>query len=200
MQPTADLCDQHGDRVAVAAPIFRAYGARARFAGTVATLECFEDNSLVRAMLEEPGAGRVLVVDGRGSLRCALVGGNLAVLAHRHGWSGIVVHGCVRDAAELRQVDVGILALATNPRRSEKRGTGQRDVAIAFAGVTFRPGAWVCADEDGLVLAAAAPRARPAERGRSIIGRNRFPSAGSAWRTPGCQPRVCCHGSSQGVV
>jgi len=157
MQPTADLCDQHGDHIAVAAPIFRAYGTRARFAGTVATLECFEDNSLVRTMLEEAGAGRVLVVDGRGSLRCALVGGNLAVLAHRNGWSGIVVHGCVRDAAELRQVDVGILALATNPRRSEKRGAGQRDVAVAFAGVAFRPGAWVCADEDGLVVADAAP-------------------------------------------
>ena len=157
MHSTADLCDQHGDRIAVAAPIFRVFGARPRFAGPIATLECFEDNSLVRTMLEEAGAGRVLVVDGRGSLRCALVGGNLAVLAHRNGWSGIVVNGCVRDAAELRQVDVGILALATNPRRSEKRGAGRRDVAVAFADVTFRPGAWVCADEDGLVVADAAP-------------------------------------------
>ncbi len=157
MHATADLCDQHGDRVAVAAPLFRAYGARPRFAGPIATLECFEDNSLVRTMLEEAGAGRVLVVDGRGSLRCALVGGNLAVLAHRNGWSGIVVHGCVRDAAELRQVDIGILALATHPRRSEKRGAGRRDVAVAFADVTFRPGAWACADEDGLVVADAAP-------------------------------------------
>jgi len=157
LQLTADLCDRHGDRVAVAAPVFRAYGARKRFAGSVATLDCFEDNSLVRAMLEEPGAGRVLVVDGRGSLRCALVGGNLAVLAHRNGWAGIVVHGCVRDAAELAQVDIGILALATHPRRSEKRGAGQRDVRVSFAGVTFGPGAWVCADEDGLLVADQAP-------------------------------------------
>ncbi len=153
MQPTTDLCDAHGERVSVAAPIFRSFGGRARFAGTVATLECFEDNSLVRTALEEPGAGRVLVVDGGGSLRCALVGGNLGVLAQRNGWSGIVVHGCVRDTAELRQADVGVLALATNPRRSEKRGAGRRDVAVSFAGVTFAPGAWVCADEDGLIVA-----------------------------------------------
>jgi regulator of ribonuclease activity A len=97
----------------------------------------------------------VLVVDGGGSLRCALVGGNLGVLAQRNGWSGIVVHGCVRDTAELRQADVGVLALATNPRRSEKRGAGRRDVAVSFAGVTFAPGAWVCADEDGLIVADA---------------------------------------------
>lgn len=155
MQPTTDLCDAHGERVSVAAPIFRSFGGRARFAGTAATLECFEDNSLVRTALEEPGAGRVLVVDGGGSLRCALVGGNLGVLAQRNGWSGIVVHGCVRDTAELRQADVGVLALATNPRRSEKRGAGRRDVAVSFASVTFAPGAWVCADEDGLIVADA---------------------------------------------
>jgi len=157
MRPTADLCDEHGDRVAVAAPIFRNYGARARFEGAVATLECFEDNSLVRTLLEEPGAGRVLVVDGRGSLRCALVGGNLGVLAQRNGWSGIVVNGCVRDTPELRQVEIGILALAANPRRSEKRGAGRRDVTVAFADVTFRPGAWLCGDEDGLIVADARP-------------------------------------------
>lgn len=155
MQPTADLCDKHGERVSVAAPIFRSYGGRARFAGEVATLDCFEDNSLVRTMLEEPGAGRVLVVDGRGSLRCALVGGNLGVLAQRNGWVGIVVNGCVRDTAELRQADVGVLALASNPRRSEKRGAGRRDVAVAFAGVAFRPGTFVCADEDGLIVSDA---------------------------------------------
>jgi len=154
MHATADLCDQHGDHVVVAAPVFRSYGARARFAGTVATLACFEDNSLVRSILDEPGAGRVLVVDGRGSLRCALVGGNLAVLASRNGWSGIVVHGCVRDTPELRAADIGLLALATNPRRSEKRGAGERDLPLFFAGVEFRPGGWVCADEDGLVVAA----------------------------------------------
>jgi regulator of ribonuclease activity A len=157
MQPTADLCDRHGDRIAVAAPNFRRYGARVRFAGIVATLECCEDNSLVRTMLEEPGGGRVLVVDGRGSLRCALVGGNLAVLAHRNGWAGIVVNGCVRDTAELAQVDIGILALAANPRRSEKRGAGRRDVPVAFADLALRPGDWICADEDGLVAAAEAP-------------------------------------------
>ena len=157
MPHTADLCDEHGDRVSVAAPIFRAYGGRARFAGTIATLECFEDNSLVRTLLEEPGAGRVLVVDGGGSLRCALVGGNLAVLAQRNGWAGIVVNGCVRDTAELARADVGVLALASHPRRSEKRGAGRRDVTVAFAGVAFRPGAWACADEDGLIVADAAP-------------------------------------------
>ncbi len=150
---TTDLCDAQGQALAVAAPIFRSFGGAARFAGPVATVRCFEDNSRVRESLELPGQGRVLVVDGAGSLRCALVGGLLGEMGANNGWAGIVVHGCVRDSAELARAPLGILALAAHPRRSEKRGEGECDVPLEFAGVTFRPGVWVYADLDGLVVA-----------------------------------------------
>lgn len=149
---TTDLCDQHGDAVAVAAPVFRSFGGRRRFSGPVATLRCFEDNSFVRSLLEQDGDGQVLVVDGGGSLRCALVGDQLAALGAKNRWSGIVVSGCVRDTAALRQCDIGIFALAAHPRRSQKRNVGEPGVALQFAGLTFRAGEWVYADEDGLVL------------------------------------------------
>jgi regulator of ribonuclease activity A len=151
---TTDLCDQHGDDVRVAAPVFRSYGGRRRFAGPAATLRCFEDNTFVRTLLEQPGAGRVLVVDGGGSLRCALVGDQLAALGVKNAWAGIVVHGCVRDSVALAACDIGILALATNPRRSRKRNVGEPDVPVEFAGLAIRPGEWLYADEDGLLLAA----------------------------------------------
>lgn len=151
-QATADLCDAHGDSVQVCEPIFHSYGARRAFAGQVSTVRCFEDNSLVKAAVESPGLGRVLVVDGGGSRRRALVGGNLGVAAVRNGWAGVIVHGCIRDCAELAGLDLGIRALGTMPLRSEKRGEGERDVAVRFAGVTFRPGDYVFADDDGIVL------------------------------------------------
>lgn len=153
---TTDLCDQHGDMVAVAHPVLASFGGRRRFCGPIATLRCFEDNSYVRSLLEMAGGGRVLVVDGGGSLRCALVGDQIATLAAANGWAGIVVNGCVRDTAALARCELGILALACHPRRSRKRGVGEPDVAVDFAGVTFRPREWVYADEDGLVLS---PRA-----------------------------------------
>jgi regulator of ribonuclease activity A len=149
---TADLCDQHPE-VAVAAPVFRSFGGRRRFAGAIATLRCFEDNSLVRERLTEPGNGRVLVVDGAGSMRCALVGDLLGALGVKNGWAGVVVHGCVRDTAALGAMDLGVLALAAHPMKSVKRGEGERDVVVAFAGVMFRPGAWLYADEDGVIVA-----------------------------------------------
>ena len=150
---TADLCDEFGDEVHVAHPIFRDWGGVERFAGPIATLRVHEDNALVRQALETDGRGRVLVVDGGGSLRTALVGGNLAALAHKNGWAGIVVHGCIRDAAELAATQVGIKALAAVPRRSAKDGAGARDVEVTFAGVTFVPGHWLYADRDGVVVA-----------------------------------------------
>jgi regulator of ribonuclease activity A len=148
-----DLCDQHGEAVAVAAPVFRSFGAHARFCGPVATVRCFEDNTHVRGRLEEPGEGHVLVVDGAGSLRCALVGGMLGELAAKNHWAGIVVHGCVRDTEELGRCATGIFALAAHPRRSAKRGEGERDVVVAFAGVAFHPGDFLYADADGLIVA-----------------------------------------------
>ncbi len=152
---TADLYDAHAERVQVADPLLRDFGGAARFAGPIATCKVFEDNTLVRAALEDRGEGRVLVVDGGGSLRCALVGDQIAALAQRNGWSGIVVWGCIRDAAALARMPIGVKALAANPRKSVKRGEGARDVPLGFAGVRFVPGAWLYADADGILVAAA---------------------------------------------
>lgn len=149
---TSDLCDAHEAMVEVCEPIFRSFGGRQRFAGPVATVSCFEDNSRVREAVNEPGGGRVLVVDGGGSRQCALLGDLLAAKAVEQGWAGVVVNGCVRDTAALAGLDLGVLALAAHPRRSKKRGEGHRDVTVRFAGVSFHPGAWVYADEDGLLV------------------------------------------------
>lgn len=156
---TTDLCDAHEDKLVagtmrVLDPVLRPYGGAVRFAGPAATLRIFEDNSLVRTALEQDGAGRVLVVDGGGSLRCALVGGNLGALAEKNGWAGIVVDGCVRDSAELRACNVGVLALATHPRKSDKRGVGERDVPVTLLGARIAPGEWIYADTDGVLVSA----------------------------------------------
>jgi regulator of ribonuclease activity A len=150
---TPDLCDAHGDAVRVAEPVFRDFGGARRFAGEVETLRVFEDNALVRATLETAGRGRVLVVDGGGSVRTALVGGNLAALAAGNGWSGIVVNGAVRDVAELTTAPVGIKALAASPRKSAKAGAGVRGVELKLAGLTVAPGNYLWADENGVVVA-----------------------------------------------
>jgi regulator of ribonuclease activity A len=156
---TCDLCDLHKNDASgafrVLPPVFRDFGARRRFAGPVSTVKCFEDNSLVKAALDEPGRQRVLVVDAGGSLRRALVGGNLGAAAMRNGWAGVVVHGCVRDAVELAQCEVGVRALALMPLPTEKRNTGERDVPVQIDGVWVRPGDWLYADEDGMVVMAA---------------------------------------------
>jgi regulator of ribonuclease activity A len=151
---TTDLCDAFPELVRAADPIFRSYGGRVGFDGAIATLKVHEDNALVRTVLSEPGAGRVLVIDGGGSMRRALVGDQLAALAQANGWAGIVVHGCIRDAAEIAQVAIGVLALGTHPRKSDKRAHGVRDEPVTFAGVTFAPGEHAWADADGLVVAA----------------------------------------------
>ena len=150
---TADLYDAHGDALQVMTPMFRDFGGRLMFDGPAATLKVFEDNSLVRAALEEPGNGRVLVVDGGGSLRCALVGDQLGELGVRNGWAGIVVFGCVRDTVALSALPLGIKALASNPRKSVKQGEGSRDTVLRFADVTIKPGDHVYADVDGVVVA-----------------------------------------------
>ena len=154
--PTGDLCDAHkadsDGNFRVLPPVFRDYGKRSRFAGLVSTVKCFEDNSFVKAALEEPGLGRVLVVDGGASLRRALVGGNIAAAAAKNGWAGVVVDGCVRDSAELAQCDLGIRALALMPIPTERRNAGQRDVSLHIRGVRVLPGDWLVADEDGIVV------------------------------------------------
>ena len=150
---TTDLCDAHGDNVRVVEAKVRDYGARREFAGIITTLKVYEDNVLVRAALEEPGHGRVLVVDGAASLRCALVGDLIAALAHTNGWEGIIINGAIRDSAAVGAIQIGIKALGTCPRRSAKNGQGQRDVTISIGEVTFSPGAWLAADADGIVVA-----------------------------------------------
>ncbi|MBJ6761563.1 ribonuclease E activity regulator RraA [Myxococcaceae bacterium JPH2] len=151
---TADLCDTHGSapHFQVASPGLLDYGGRRAFFGPISTVHALEDNSLVRRALEEEGRGRVLVVDGGGSLRCALVGDQLALLAERNGWAGVVVNGCIRDADDVARIAVGVKALGTHPRKSLKRNEGERDVEVRFAGVTFRPGQHLYADSDGLVV------------------------------------------------
>lgn len=153
---TTDLCDAHIDQLQVAEPRFVDFGGSSHFAGPISTVKTFEDNVLVRAALESPGEGRVLVVDGGGSLRRALVGDILAGLGIENGWVGIVVNGCVRDTGVTRGMEIGIKALAALPHRSEKVGIGQRDVPVSFAGVTFRPGEWLYADPDGIIVAPTA--------------------------------------------
>jgi regulator of ribonuclease activity A len=149
---TADLCDLSAE-AQVASPVFRDCGGVSSFHGPMTVLKVFEDNALIRTLLSEPGNGRVLVIDGGGSMRCALVGGNLARLAIDQDWRGIVVNGCVRDAAELQTLAIGIKALGTHPRRSEKGlHTGHRDRPVSFANVIFRSGQWLYADADGIVV------------------------------------------------
>ena len=147
-----DLCDAHPDVVRVAEPIFVGFGGIIAFGGPIRTVKCFEDNSVVAECLGEPGEGRVLVVDGGGSTRCALIGDRLAGLAAESGWAGVLVYGCVRDVDELTFIDVGIHALGSNPLRSVKRGAGQRDVPVDFAGVRFVPDQFVYCDNNGVVV------------------------------------------------
>ncbi|XYH95197.1 ribonuclease E activity regulator RraA [Sorangium sp. So ce1128] len=150
---TTDLCDEHPDAIAVADPIFRDYGGARLFHGRVVTVKVHEANVLVRKTLEEPGEGRVLIVDGGGSLRCALLGDNLADMAHRNGWGGLLVYGCIRDVDAIARIPIGVKALAAHPRKSGKKDGGDRDVPVTFAGITYVPGGFVYADHDGVIFA-----------------------------------------------
>ena len=149
---TADLHDEHEGKVQVANILMQSFGRKTRFSGPISTVKCFDDNSLVRTALEEPGNGRVLLVDGGGSIRCALVGDKLAELGMENGWAGLVINGCIRDSVVVSTLDIGIKALGTNPRRSVKKGKGERDIPLNFADANFTPGDYLYADEDGILL------------------------------------------------
>lgn len=163
---TCDLCDANKNKTPeqfrVLPPMFKDFGARRVFCGPVQTVKCFEDNTLVKAAVEAAGfaetpggrVGKVLVVDGAGSLRRALLGGNLGAAAARNGWAGVVIDGCVRDVAELAELDVGIRALASNPMPTERRNQGLQDLAVQIQGVWVHPGDWLYADADGIVVSA----------------------------------------------
>ena len=160
-QPSTNTCDL-GDKYKndtsgafrALPPVFKNYGARMRFAGPVSTVRCLDDNSVVKAALEEPGAGRVLVVDGGGSLRCALLGDLIGASAVKHGWAGVIVYGCVRDVDALAELDLGIQAIAAMPLKSVRKGVGEVDLPVTFAGVTFNPGEYVYADNNGVIVSA----------------------------------------------
>ena len=144
--------EQHPDRAVVCDLELRQYGGRRSFSGLIATVRCHEDNSVLRERVGEPGEGRILVVDGGGSRRVALVGDHVAGLAHECGWAGLLIYGCVRDVTSLGALDLGLKALGSTPRPSRKGGTAELDVPVAFGGVTFRPGAMLYSDDDGVVV------------------------------------------------
>ena len=153
---TADLYDDHGEELQSCDLQLRQYGGVAAFAGPAVTVRCHQDNALLRSVLTEPGEGRVLVVDGGGSLHTALMGDLIAGSAVTNGWAGVVIHGAVRDVAVLRTLDLGVKALGSNPRKSAKTGAGERDVPVSFGGVTVHPGDHVVSDDDGVVVLPAA--------------------------------------------
>ncbi|WP_439858287.1 ribonuclease E activity regulator RraA [Pseudomonas syringae] len=149
---TPDLCDAYPDLIQVVEPMFSNFGGRDSFGGQIVTLKCFEDNSKVREQVELDGKGKVLVVDGGGSLRCALLGDMLADKAAKNGWEGMLIYGCVRDVDVIAQTDLGVQALASHPKKTEKRGIGEMNVPVTFGGVTFRPGEYLYADNNGVII------------------------------------------------
>lgn len=153
MPSTCDLCDEFAQQLQIATPCFQHYGGRRCFHGRVQTLKVHEDNTLVKQQLAETGDGRILVVDGGGSLRCALVGDLLAAMGETNGWAGIIVYGCARDSAALANIDIGIVALNVHSMRSAKHGVGQLGIKLQFAGVHIKPNDYIYCDEDGLVVA-----------------------------------------------
>lgn len=151
-ESTCDLYDTHGTRARVLPPVFQDFGGRSRFGGVIVTVRCFEDNSRVKEVLATAGRGKVLVVDGGGSQRCALMGDLIAKSAVDNGWEGVVIYGCIRDRLALRDLALGIKALAAIPRKSDRRGEGQIQLPIEIAGVACRPGDRLVADEDGVII------------------------------------------------
>jgi len=153
---TCDFCDafksDESGRLRVLPSVYRSYGALSRFAGPMRTVKCFEDNSRVKEAVESPGHGQVLVVDGAGSLRRALLGGNLAAAAAANGWAGLLIHGCVRDLAELAATPLGILALGHVPMPTDRKGQGQSDLVLHLHGMPLQPGEWLYADADGVLV------------------------------------------------
>lgn len=149
---TPDLCDAYPELVQAVEPMFSNFGGRDSFGGQIVTLKCHEDNSLVKDQVALDGKGKVLVVDGGGSLRCALLGDLLAEQAARNGWEGLLIYGCIRDVDMLAQTDLGVQALASHPKKTEKRGIGDLNVPVTFGGVTFKPGDYLYADNNGVII------------------------------------------------
>lgn len=151
MNKTCDISDELHPQVQYLEPGYQSFGAKASFSGCIQTVKCFEDNSLVREKVFSDGAGCVLVVDAGGSKRCAMLGDMLAAKAVENGWQGIVMYGLIRDSADIDQMEIGVKALGAYPLKSVKKGAGEMDIEITFSGVTFTPGEYLYADEDGVI-------------------------------------------------
>ncbi len=150
---TPDLCDAYPEHVRVLEPMLANFGGIDAFAGLAVTVKCYEDNSVVKELAASAGEGRVMVVDGGGSMRRALLGDQVAAQAARNGWAGLVIFGCVRDVDALAEIELGIQAIGPVPVKTEKRGIGDRDVPVTFGGVTVNPGDWLYADNNGVIVA-----------------------------------------------
>ena len=166
---TPDLCDDHVSsakanacevRIVPGNFYFRDFGLHKAFCGPIVTVQCFEDNSKVKDLCGTPGEGRVLVVDGEGSMRKALLGDQIAAKAAKNGWAGLLINGCVRDVEALAETPLGIKALGAVPLKTEKLGRGVADVEVAFASTIFRPKEWVYCDGTGIIVASRDLRAR----------------------------------------
>ena len=153
---TCDLCDENPEVVKIVEPLFTNYGGKRVFGGEIVTVKCHEDNSLVKEHVANPGEGRVMVVDGGGSLRCALLGDMLAEKAAQSGWAGLIIYGCIRDVDQIGDTDLGVQALRTIPIKSNRQGVGQLNVSVTFGGVTFNPGEYVYADNNGIIVSETA--------------------------------------------
>lgn len=151
---TPDLCDAYPEKIQVVEPLFNNYGGRTSFGGEIVTLKAFEDNSKVRELVAQDGKGKVMVVDGGGSLRHAMLGDMLAEKAANNGWEGIIINGCIRDVDAIMETELGVQALATIPLKTEKRGLGDIGVEVKFGGVVFVPGQYVYADNNGIIVSA----------------------------------------------
>ena len=156
MKSVPDLCDEYSETVQVLEPIFSNYGGRERFSGPIVTVKCFEDNSLVKALVDTPGNGRVIVVDGGGSMRRACLGDMLADKASKNGWSGFLIYGCIRDVDEISSIGIGVQALGVHPMKTEKKGAGEQQITVAFAGVSIQPNEYLYADNNGVIISRTA--------------------------------------------
>ena len=149
---TPDLCDKYPELVQVVEPMFNNYGGRESFGGEIVTVKCFEDNSVVKEQAGTPGHGKVMVVDGGASMRAALLGDMIAENAASNGWEGIIIYGCIRDVDVIMETELGVQALSTNPMKTDKRGLGDLNVPVTFGGVTFKPGQYIYADNNGVIV------------------------------------------------
>jgi regulator of ribonuclease activity A len=154
MQSTPDLCDQYPQLVRAVEPMLINFGGREQFCGQIVTVKCFEDNSVVKQLVGTPGDNRVMVVDAGGSLRRACLGDMLAEQAASNGWSGLVIYGCIRDVDQIMATDIGVQALGVHPMKTEKKGVGELDIPVTFGGVTFNPGEYLYADNNGIIVSA----------------------------------------------